>query len=541
MIVQCENCETRFHVADARIPEKGARVRCSRCHHRFHITPSSGAPTGQGTAADVSARPVPRGPEAGGGGGGEGDLDNPEFLFEENTSPDRVTQSRAAAAPEAPEPAPPPPAPQAEEAKPPSPDLEPGPAPEERVVETRGKTAQEMLDAGAPKLGPTTPAPFESNLLGGDSDDTRSRFFLGEEPPAEREAPPSLRPAKDKPAKPAPPPPPAAKAKPAPKVTPAKSSPALAKPSPTSEIDAAFGAGLSDEDEGDAGWESLTKDSEPRSVFDAGASFGLVSATDSGPVAPTKNVPATLFDQPEAPAAPAKKGKSRNTPAFDPEAGSSLGVILRVAACLVGIALLGGALRGLSLQRQALTAGVQAEQGGGWTATDLETFVARDSLGTRVLVVRGNLFAEGAAPPPQVEVSLMESDGRSVGEPRRAWLERLDDAEISPDQLSVRLASNDGQISGLGPQVTGFTALLADPPANARRVRVTLNGGRALPPGTATATTPPAAPAPTLAPAPAPAPAPSQPAESQFAAPPPPANPPPPAPDAVVPAAPEPE
>ena len=48
MIVECENCETRFHVADARIPEKGARVRCSRCHHRFHITPSSAAPERKG-------------------------------------------------------------------------------------------------------------------------------------------------------------------------------------------------------------------------------------------------------------------------------------------------------------------------------------------------------------------------------------------------------------------------------------------------------------------------------------------------------------
>ncbi len=538
MIVQCENCETRFHVADARIPEKGARVRCSRCHHRFHITPSSGAPTGQGPAADVSARPVPRGPE--GGGGGEGDLDNPEFLFEENSSP-KVTPARAPE-PEEREPAPAQaaPAPPPDASKLPS-DLEPAAAPEERVVETRGKTAQEMLDAGAPKLGPATATSFETNPLSGDSDDTRSRFFLGEDPPAaEREAPPSLRPAKDKPAKPAAPPPTAAKAKPAPKVTPAKSKPALAKPSPTSEIDAAFGAGMSDEEEGDAGWESLTKDAEPRSVFDAGASFGLGSSTpSSAPRAPAKNAPATLFDPAEAAPTLAKKTKSRDTQPFDPEAGSSLGAILRVAACLVGLALLGGALRGLSLQREALTAGVQAEQGGGWTATDLETFVARDSLGTRVLVVRGNLFAEGPAGPPQVEVSLMESDGSKVGEPRRAWLERLDDAEISPDQLSVRLASSDGQISGLGPQVTGFTALLSDPPANARRVRVTLLGGKAPTPGTATATTPPPA-----APAPAPAPAPSQTGESQFATPTPPAPETPPVPlppEAVVPAAPEPE
>lgn len=532
MIVQCENCETRFHVADARIPEKGARVRCSRCHHRFHITPSSGTVTGQGPAADVSARPVPqREPQ------GEGDLDNPEFLFEESTSPG-VSARAQAAAPPAEEPAEPEPAPepQAEAERPPSPDLEPAAAPEERVVETRGKTAQEMLDAGAPKLGPSPQTQFELERKSGDSDDTRSRFFLGEDPPpAEREPPPSLRPAKDKPVKPAPV---AAPAAAKPKVTPAKPSPAFK--SPTAEIDAAFGAGVSDEDEGDAGWDSLTQDAEPRSVFDAGASFGLVTSS-SEPIAATKSEPVTALEQPETPAASEKKKKKKSRePSFDPEAGSSLGVILKVAACLVGLALLGGALRGLTLQRQALAMADLAEQGAGWTATDIETFVARDSLGVRVLVVRGNLFPDGAAAPPEVEVSLLESDGSSVGEPRRAWLERLDDAEIAPDQLSVRLASSDGSIAGLGPQVTGFTALLADPPAKARRVRVTLSPGKTITRGTATAVTPrPAAPAPT--PTPAPAVAPSDSPASQLATPKPAAEPAPVAPEAVVPAAPEPE
>ena len=55
MTVECENCKTRVHVADARIPAKGARVRCSRCHHRFHITPSYVPPSRvpeQGSAAE---------------------------------------------------------------------------------------------------------------------------------------------------------------------------------------------------------------------------------------------------------------------------------------------------------------------------------------------------------------------------------------------------------------------------------------------------------------------------------------------------------
>jgi predicted Zn finger-like uncharacterized protein len=526
MIVQCENCETRFHVADARIPEKGARVRCSRCHHRFHITPSSGQPTAQGPAADVSARTATRGESPGGGAAGEDDLDNPEFLFEESGSKPQATPARAkpAVAEKEPEPEPPPaapPEPEPVEAKPPSPDLEPAAAPEERVVETRGKTAQEMLDMGAPKLGGG--AQSELSISSSDSDDTRSRFFLGEESPtAPAEPPPSLRPAKDKPAKPSAPP----KAT----LTPIKREPvpAPSKPKPAvSELDAAFGAGISDDEETDPGWESLTKDeTEPRSVFDAGASFGLVANPEVAS-ASDKPAKATAFEQPEG-SANTKKHRAE-APVFDPEAPSSMGVISRFAAVLVGVALLGGTWRGLEMQRDASHSGAEAEQAAGWIATDVETFVARDSLGVRVLVVRGNLFPNGAAAPPDVEVSLLESDGRRVGEPRRAWLERLDDAEIAPDELTVRLASDD--ISGRGPQVTGFTALLPDPPARARRVQVSLLAGEPTPtPGTATAVTPPPA-----------APQPSDSSGSQLATPEAPAQPKAPAPDAGVPAAPEPE
>jgi hypothetical protein len=153
-------------------------------------------------------------------------------------------------------------------------------------------------------------------------------------------------------------------------------------------------------------------------------------------------------------------------------------------------------------------------------------------------VVRGNLFPDGAAPPPEVEVSLLEAGGQPVGEPRRAWLERLDDAEIAPDELAVRLASNAGELSGVGPKVTGFTALLPDPPASARRVQVTLAPGHLPAHGTAIANAP--------APVPAPQPAPQTPAaNTQLAGP----QTPPPAPvpqgsaagsDAVVPAAPAP-
>ena len=519
MIVQCESCETRFHVADARIPEKGARVRCSRCHHRFHITPSSAAPAAPAPAADGSARPAANGSGPRGNGprtaeprtAGGDDLDNPEFLFDDNTSPETQqtlgarTPSKTPKTPvttrmKVPTPAvakPKPklerkPEPKARPAEKPAPGEKPaseGPAAppeppkEERFVATGGQTAQQMLDAGAPRLADSK-GEFEGPLLGNSAgeDEGAKSFFLGEDPAKEA-------------AKPKDPPRPAA------------------KDDKFKDIDAAFGASLADDsaDSTDAGWEALTKDAQdaPASVFEAGASFGLAAGDTFS--APEEEKPATVFDQPDIPesAQPAKKRGAPEAVNFDPEAGSSAALIVRIAAVLVGVALLGGALRGLSLQREATTSAAAVEQAAGWVASDVETFVARDSTGARVLVVRGNLFPDGAAPPPEVEVSLLETDGSRVGEPRRAWLQRLDDAEIAPDRLALRLASNAGELSGLGPQITGFTALLPDPPARARRVAIALNAGKAQPRGTALATTPPpAAPVPTPAPAPAPTSAP---------------------------------
>ena len=550
MIVQCENCETRFHVADARIPEKGARVRCSRCHHRFHITPSSAAPEAKAPAADGSARPSPKGAP-------DEQLDNPEFLFDDQTAPTGTrtssktpsktpsrtpptTKLQKAPTPAVARPKPEPKLPtpvekpaQAKPAVPEPPAPPPEPVVEERVVATGGQTAQQMLDAGAPDLGSSKGefgGALVGNQIGEEEEDTGSRFFLGDDPSPSKSAKSPPKPAK-----------PTAQSS-------AKPSPAPAKDAKYKEIDAAFGGGLSDEEQGDAGWESLTKDA-PANVFEAGASFGLAAESSSAAdEEPAKG--ATAFDQPDIPAASAKKRSAPRRAEFDPEAGSSAALIVRIAAVLVGVALLGGAVRGLRLQREANLGSPAVEQAAGWVATDVETFVARDSTGARVLVVRGNLFPDGAAPPPEVEVSLLETDGARVGAPSRAWLQRLDDAEIAPDRLAIRLASSAGELSGMGPQITGFTALLPDPPARARRITIALSAGKAAQRGTAIAVSPPpAAPAPELAPAPA-APAPEAPsapptATASEASPKPPA---PiarpqvaPAPEEVVPAAPAPE
>ncbi len=39
MVVVCEECNTRFHLDDSRVPATGARVRCSRCKHAFFVLP----------------------------------------------------------------------------------------------------------------------------------------------------------------------------------------------------------------------------------------------------------------------------------------------------------------------------------------------------------------------------------------------------------------------------------------------------------------------------------------------------------------------
>ena len=43
MIVTCEQCSTQFQLDDAKVPERGVRVRCSRCKHAFYVKPETGA------------------------------------------------------------------------------------------------------------------------------------------------------------------------------------------------------------------------------------------------------------------------------------------------------------------------------------------------------------------------------------------------------------------------------------------------------------------------------------------------------------------
>jgi predicted Zn finger-like uncharacterized protein len=44
MIVKCEQCQTKFRVADEHVSEQGTLVRCSKCQHTFQVRRSAAAP-----------------------------------------------------------------------------------------------------------------------------------------------------------------------------------------------------------------------------------------------------------------------------------------------------------------------------------------------------------------------------------------------------------------------------------------------------------------------------------------------------------------
>lgn len=67
MVVSCQKCRTRFQLDEARIPEKGVRVRCSKCKHAFFVArPGSRDASIHGLAeqAAVHGRPAKAKPGA---------------------------------------------------------------------------------------------------------------------------------------------------------------------------------------------------------------------------------------------------------------------------------------------------------------------------------------------------------------------------------------------------------------------------------------------------------------------------------------------
>src|SRR5436309_1770123 len=44
MLIQCEKCQTRYNLDEAKIPGKGAKVTCPSCKHVFIVMKDGGGP-----------------------------------------------------------------------------------------------------------------------------------------------------------------------------------------------------------------------------------------------------------------------------------------------------------------------------------------------------------------------------------------------------------------------------------------------------------------------------------------------------------------
>jgi predicted Zn finger-like uncharacterized protein len=116
MIVQCDKCGAKFHLADDKVTEKGAKVRCSKCKAVFTVKKPKEQPDQSSPPAPSPPPPsppaAPKPPAAGEAGPRKGKDDDPfsDFNFSDdldfNEAEDKLTV--AAPPPAAPPPPPPP-------------------------------------------------------------------------------------------------------------------------------------------------------------------------------------------------------------------------------------------------------------------------------------------------------------------------------------------------------------------------------------------------------------------------------------------------
>src|SRR6056297_2413486 len=64
MIIQCEQCQTRFRLADEKLKPAGTKVRCSKCKHVFTVMPPAPEPAEQDVDFDAMNMEAVSGPQA---------------------------------------------------------------------------------------------------------------------------------------------------------------------------------------------------------------------------------------------------------------------------------------------------------------------------------------------------------------------------------------------------------------------------------------------------------------------------------------------
>ena len=406
MIIVCENCDTRFNLPDSRLPAEGAKVRCSRCQHRFRVQPG-GQTVSAAPEDSLETKPEEEALA------GEPDLENPEFLYDDDDDDETESQVFGASSalggdgeseggsllcePEA--------LAEGEELSEPDPELL-------------------IVDAEAePAAGPMLEAePAEASALPfvDAAEDGGSLEFADLDPPGAAET-------------------------------------AAATESPEPD-----GAPTVDPM---ANWDPFSDEPES-SVVPPGADSTRAGAPEverSAVAASGAQATAAVqkVREPTPPALP------RN-PVF-----TSPGV--RWLAALICLAVLSGAGRMQIVRATRAAVGPQSIRAQGWTATDIQALRLRAVDDRHVLLVRGRLEADAQRRPPRVEVTLVDARGEPLGAPVPALLRRWSGRELTPRALAQ--LRDQGSVGPAPGRVDGFTAIVPDPPLEASRYRVTLQAG----------------------------------------------------------------
>jgi hypothetical protein len=427
-------------------------VRCSNCHHRFHVVPSAESEEPAGNDSVVAEVPEP--PPAA-EPGAEPDLDNPEFLFDDE--PDLSTSTLPTGVR----------------------DFAEGGISLSNEVTQMHEVGQEGGEFSEASLGdPEAPAPAgkrgatpvfgmdpevsarQQQMLGGESPGDESSFAVVDTERAldlgsagdETGSLPTLEP-------------PAMAVEPSSDPHLAAEAPA-AEPAPPAEMHDDPGAAAVDPgDIDDAIRTAFDDDDDPLGEWDPLADPGVAAAAArrQEPPAPVE-IPAS-----EATATPSQ-GIEAPTDIEDDAPTDAPWV--RIAAAIVGVLLVAGAAR-QSLLHAAAVPGPPAVQGAGWTARDIRVDPARDLAGQRMLLVRGRLESAGAAPPPRVRAELLDPSGAVLGELAEGVV--LRHGQSAPDAAALeRLQRASSPLTG---QVVGFVVPLHTPDPRAHRVRIRLENG----------------------------------------------------------------
>jgi predicted Zn finger-like uncharacterized protein len=522
MIIECPSCASRFHLADGRVPARGARVRCSRCQHRFFVTRSGDVEeAGERTAGgDANTTPaLERGPLP-------GELTTPDARVDQsNPSLPRKLLSDAAnqhTAPTEPTSIPRPRArPAAAEQDAPEPQASSARAARDEDESPPPSRPASQDDSGSRRKPASLPSKPAKGRAGKDDPDLENPEFLFDE---------------NEPVEPAQPAPRAAAAQPAAAAAAPAAAPSASyrefidfgdsdeEAAPTAPVQPAPAPAPSakesaDDSQSDALAASLRsarrsigkRDRAPERPASQGtqedSSWGDPGAP-SAPADPPARAPAPRAEpnrasEPAADPEPKRRGteilgrrrgskasKSKDDQTYAAISAESQGGVgtaapatgvagetstsrlfervSRAAVIGFGLLLAASGVRALIGNDVRATTGPAQVQANDWEIRDVEVLRLRDSGGQRVMVVRGRVGSGEASALPGVQAILLDAQGQSIGTPIRARLPWLELSALAPERIAGFLSEG----AGSGPSAEGFTILIPAPPEGVRRFRL---------------------------------------------------------------------